>query len=190
MIRILSLIVFTLTAFHVSAQEKFEREFRVKERDVPKEAVKWFRDAFEGAKKVNWYYEQSAEKNSYEAKLEYKGLKYSVEFDTTGVIEDIEITVDWNEIPLDTRTRLEAYFDANYSKYRCLKIQKQYTGSPDDLEDLIDENEMESITVRYEIEFHGKTENDNEIWEGLFDAAGNLEELRKVKQSPTNNLLF
>jgi len=172
------------------AQDKEEKEFRVKRKDVPSEARKWFKDAFEGARKVNWYYEESSGTGSYEAKLKYRGLEYSVEFDTTGRIEDIEVKIEWEELPDEVKNNLNSYFSTNYTKYKILKIQKQYTGSPDDLEDLIDENEKEDITVRYELEFHGRTDTENELWEGLFSSNGSLIEVRKIKLMPTNNLEF
>ncbi len=179
-----------LLSLCVIGQDKVEKEFRVKKKDVPAEAKKWFKDAFEGAGKVNWYYEESSDKGSYEAKLKYRGLEYSVEFDTTGKIEDIEVRQEWEDLPHETKDNINNYFLSNYIKYKVLKIQKQYTGSPDNLEDLIDEDETEGITVRYEIEFHGKTEKENELWEGLFSSNGSLLKVRKIKMMPTNNLEF
>ena len=81
-------------------------------------------------------------------------------------------------------------FGSNFLKYRIRKIQQQWTGTPDDLEDATDENEIDNITIRYEIEFYGRNEEERSLWEGLFDNRGNFIEKRKVILRPTDNLNF
>jgi hypothetical protein len=42
--------------------------------------------------------------------------------------------------------------------------------------------------INYEIEYYGKTDKDNTLWEGLFDANGRLIEKRSVNLKLTDNL--
>jgi hypothetical protein len=187
---ILALLLVNLSSADIKAQEKTEREYGIKKRDVPKPSIEWMQDAFEGFKRIKWYYEESSGKNSYEAKLNWKGYQYSVEFDTTGSIEDIEMIIPLEELPGIALDNITGWMNSSYEKYRILKIQKQYQGDPDDLEDLMDEDETEGIEVFYEIEFHGKTETENELWEGLFDSQGIHIQTRKIVRNPSNNLEF
>ncbi|NBC83122.1 MAG: hypothetical protein GVY19_07045 [Bacteroidetes bacterium] len=184
----------TLIALLISvnglAQVKTEVEKRIDSKDVPQKAIRWLNDAYEKVDKVKWYYEETTGKASYEAKLKWNNRNHSVEFNTKGVIEDIEIYMDWDELPDYVRRNVIHYMDSAFTKYNIRKIQQQWTGEPDDLEDAIDEHETEDITTRYEIEFYGKNENHNELWEGLFDHMGILIEQRIIKLLPTDNLNY
>jgi hypothetical protein len=184
---VLFLIIITIPAF---SQEKVEREHRIDRSDVPRKAILWFKDSYERAKKVKWYFEESTTGKSYEAKLNWNGQKHSVEFDETGTIEDIEVEISLEEISNEVQENIVRYFQTNYKKYRMRKIQRQWIGDEEDLEDAIDEDEVEEVETRYEIEFYGKNEKGRELWEGLFDSRGKLISKRIVKLRPADNLNF
>ena len=171
-----------------SAQEKNEVEKRVKKKEIPDQALEWFKDAYETKRKVRWYYQTDGDDKSYEAKLKYKKQFHSVEFDLEGQVLDIEIQIDEKDILEDAHQPILDYLNSTFTKYSIKKIQIQFTGDADNLEDLIDENEMEDLTVRYEIEYYGKTETENELWEGLFDQYGQLVEQRVIILKATDNL--
>jgi hypothetical protein len=180
--------LFSLVTTVASAQQaKIEREERIKSRDVPSEARNWLRDAYEGGKKVKWYQETNEEGVSYEAKFKWKREFYSVEFSVEGLVLDIEIDKDLQDIEPDARENLETYFDS-LTKFRLLKLQQQFTGDAEDLEDMMDEDEFENITLRYEVEFYAVIDESYELWEGLFDRRGELISIRKIVQRPTDNL--
>lgn len=172
------------------SQEKYEKESRIKAGKLPERALEWFRDAYEGDPRVKWYLEESLEAYSFEAKLKWKGHRHSVEFDTTGRVEDIEIELELEELPGKVRENLSLFMANEYEKYNIRRIQRQYTGSPDDLEDVIDELEYEDIVIRYEIEYYARSGSEKELWEGLFDVEGNPIRQRKVIIKPTENLDF
>lgn len=173
----------------VFAQEKNEVEKRVKKKQVPQSAKAWMKDAYEKKSRVNWYFQTDGEKKVYEAKLFWKNKKHSIEFDTLGKVINIEILIDQDEIKIHAAQKIQQYFDENYNKFSIKKIQIQYTGDADDLEDIIDEDEFdEDLEIKYEIEFYGKNEDANELWEGLFDQDGKLLEKRIVNIKATDNL--
>ena len=174
----------------IFAQEKVEIEDRINAEEVPKEAILWFRDAYEDATRVRWYIEKNQDSKSYEAKLKWKGQKHSVEFSETGTIEDIEVLISWERLSTSTREALQEYFSSHYEKYRIRKIQRQWIGESDDLEDAIEEGEFEEVETRYEIEFYGRTSSQKELWEGLFDIDGHLIQRRIIKLRPTQNLIY
>lgn len=180
-----SLMVISLA---VLSQEKREQETNVKKEDVPETAVEWVQDAFDRKGKVKWYYEISDQGNSYEAKFKSKKERYSVKFDTTGQIIDIEVQADFREIVEPTREKILSFFTENYSAYNIMKVQFQYTGESDDLFEIIEEKEKddfeeledEDVTLRYEIEYRGKTSDYDKLWEGLFDQQGNLIQKKEI----------
>lgn len=188
---IFTLLFFGMITGSLFAQDKIERELRVKEKEVPKDAREWLVDAFESTKKPKWYQEVFESGYSYEAKFKLKGKFYSVEFDSLGRIQDVEIEMDVEELPKEVRTGLEDYLSADYKSSDIKRIQIQYSGEADDLEDFFDENSLEGILTRYEIEFIGLDEaGASELWEGLFSEEGKLINKRKIILTPSENLIF
>ncbi|HCX75828.1 MAG TPA: hypothetical protein DHU93_11000 [Algoriphagus sp.] len=173
------------------SQEKIEREKRVDEKEVPKAAIEWLYDAFEEIKKPKWYQEFFESGYSFEAKFFKDGRYFSVEFDSLGIIQDVEIEMPLDEILPEVQKTLTAYWEETYSDFKLIKIQRQYSGDPDDLEDFFDENEVENILERYEIEYIGKEKDGVEqIWEATFDAQGKFISKRVVVVRIMDNLIF
>ncbi|RAI92204.1 hypothetical protein [Algoriphagus yeomjeoni] len=186
-----TLAFFWIISGSLFAQDKIERELRVEEKVVPKVARDWLYDAFETTKRPKWYQEIFESGYSYEAKFKLKGEFYSVEFDSLGLIQDVEIEIDFNELPTEVQTGLEGHLSADYKSSDIKRIQIQYSGKPDDLEDFFDENSLEGILIRFEIEFIGPDETGGlELFEGLFSETGELIMKRKIVLVPTENLLF
>lgn len=182
----------SLCLFYTSTigQNKYEREYKIKEDKVPQNSVQWIREVFKDVKKVKWYVEESESKKSFEAKFRYLNRHFSVEFDTTGKIEDVEEKIEWELLNDDLKKNLSFYLESNYTKYKIIKIQKQYSGDSNALHSIFDDATKKKMTIKYEMEFHGKNENKDEIWEGLFNDTGELIEIRKIVLQPTNNLEF
>ncbi len=174
----------------VFAQDKTEIEQKIRSGEVPIAATEWMKDAYESARRVKWYYEETSGVKSYEAKVMRKGYNHSVEFDTLGIIQDIEITIKWTELPPEVQSNITSCLDLVFTRHSIQKIQKQWTGDLEDLEDLIDEDEEENLTIRYELEFYGKNESRDELWEGLFDNRGMILQKRVIKLRPVDNLNF
>jgi len=188
--RLYLVFIFFAAPFLVIAQ-KTEKEVGVKKSEVPKEAKKWMNDAYEGAKRISWFYQTDGEKEVYEAKLKWNKQWHSVEFYTNGEVLNIEILLKESELNDTLRSTIKSYLEKQYSHYNITRIQIQYTGKSDDLEDIIDENEIaESIIIQYEIEFYGKNETEDNMFEGIFDANGNLVKKRIIQVPATDNIDF
>ncbi|QSS97389.1 hypothetical protein [Psychroflexus sp. ALD_RP9] len=183
---ILNLIV--LISMQVMSQTKVEAEKRINQSKVPELAFDWLDDAYEGKKRIKWYEQQSRNTRVYEAKFKWKGKRQSIEFDTVGNIINIEIQLKFKNIPEKAKNIIETYFTENYENHRIKKVQIQYLGKPDDLEDLIDEDEWEDITTNYEIEFLGQSETQNDFFEALFNYKGELLEIRVI-DLPSSDIL-
>ena len=185
---ILFFLVF-LTSFSVFSQEKIEREVKLKPSQFPTPARQWLADAFEDLKKPKWYLEYSQTGKVFEAKFLWKKYFYSVEFDSVGRLQDVEIEISSSEIPAESWKQIQRYFSEEFKEVSIQKIQRQLIGSESEVEDFFDENESEGITIRFEIVFEGKNET-WQVWEGLFDELGFLISVIKVQPRPTDNLVF
>jgi len=120
-------VLLTISLGVTHAQEKFEKEYRIKTEEVPVKALK-FVTQLGFTKKVKWYREEGLTQTSIEAKSKKNREKYSIEFDELGTIEDIEKKIAWSSIPLSTRNNIRSYFDTAHQKICIQKIQIQYTG--------------------------------------------------------------
>lgn len=185
---LLVLVLFNLT--ELAAQDKVEREYRIKTSMAPDAAKTWLAEAFPRTSRVKWYFEETSGKESYEAKFRQRRIRYSVEFSTEGVIEDIEIERELEQLVKWERQALRDAF-AQIPQFRLYRLQEQWSGSPDQLA-LMAQPGLESPTVvrRFEIEFRAVLEDQLALWEGTFNLSGELLSYRKVIPRSTDNLDF
>tara|TARA_Y100001980_G_C14556872_1_gene351928 strand:- start:3457 stop:4029 length:573 start_codon:yes stop_codon:yes gene_type:complete len=188
------LIIYCIFCFYgcfLFAQEKREVERRVNRGDVPAMAKGFIEEAYNTKSKLRWYYQTEGDEISFEAKLYWKDELHSVEFDTLGEIKDLEIVVEWEMIDSPARQNLETYFNGHYDKWDLDKVQIQWSGARENLKELIKTNQQSGLTKRYEIEYRGATETEDELWEGLFNADGTvLLQKRKIILGNLNNLTY
>jgi trehalose/maltose hydrolase-like predicted phosphorylase len=189
------LLVVFIILYQVNAlcgQVKYEREYRIKGDQIPDQAME-FVESFQFDGKVKWYKEESSTGSFIEAKTKFKSEKYSIEFDSTGVIEDIEIEVDWKDIPTTTRTAIDTYLTANFRKTRIYKIQSQYLGQTSILQQL---NTLrpafsnDKINVNYELVVKVKKGKERSLKELLFDDQGILLKQSTIVFKNTDNLEY
>lgn len=119
------LILFCYSAICFS-QSKNEKEERIDSSDFPEIAIRYFSDISNQIKNLRFFRESDGQKKSFEAKFKLKKLHYSIEFDTIGKLEDIEILIREKDIPKDVFKKMMAYYTLNFDKVRHIKIQKQY----------------------------------------------------------------
>lgn len=154
------------------AQEKYERERRISAEEVPPAAIS-FLDSCEFASRIKWHEEESLEGRTVEAYVKQAGLKYSIEFDTLGQIEDIEINRRESQLPEATMLAIHQHLDQHFDRYRIKKIQVQWTGNRTALISLVTTGgtNIPHIT-RYELIVKGRDETGVHEYEFLFSDQG------------------
>ncbi|MBW8361204.1 MAG: hypothetical protein K0M56_03340 [Kaistella sp.] len=156
----------------LSAQKKFERESRIKEKDVPAKALR-FVDEVAGKNSLKWYREEALTGESIEAKFRHNNAKYSIEFDTSGNVADIEITVDWGSLNPGLREAVELKLKSDCLKHQVIKVQKQYTGSESNLLSMLKTGaDNPSLTVKYELVVRCSKQRKVSLFEYLFSESG------------------
>ncbi len=169
----LALLFLVLFPFCSFSQSKIEIEERIKKDDVPLLAQK-FVDSLYFTSKIKWFVEQDYTKKTYEAKTKTKGKKYSIEFDSLGNIEDIELEIKWKQIPISIQDAICQKLSTDFKKNKIKKIQIQYSGKSTDLLNL--ETNRESLIIKYEIVVKGQKELKTSFYEYLFSEKGEVEE--------------
>lgn len=174
---ILGLLYFSSNCW---AQEKIEREYRINLTQVPEEA-KLFVSKFNPTKKTKWLKEESENGTSVEAKFKKNGVRYSVEFTAQGFLEDVEVVVDFSEVPKEIKEQIQYNLKNTFDYYKVEKTQEQYIDSSDRILQWLDTPKAErTLLPKYEIVV--KTRNSGEKskrYQYLFDEVGN--ELEKIK---------
>ena len=187
---IVLLLCFT---FFANAQNKYEREFRIRKDQFPKKALGYIQEKLEDARRIRFYKETDSSKVSYEAKFKRDRLWYSVEFDKAGALEDIEILIKSEEIPDSSFKAITSYLTTNFKKYRIRKIQQQYPlTNPENAEKTVKDAFQNLIlpSINYEIIISAKKETVYEQYEVLFDADGNFKSIRKSLPPNYDHVLY
>lgn len=170
-------LIFLLSLFssvELFAQEKFEKESRIKQRDVPQKALDFIESAnIKG--KMKWYLEQGLNRKSIEVKFQQNRKRLSVEFDTLGTIEDVEIELKATELPASLNNTINAQLQNDCIKYKIEKIQVQYSGSEEQLlAKLKNLSSVQNLVTKYEVVVKCTSKNNVELLEYLFTDTGTV----------------
>lgn len=172
-----SIILFILICgicHSLMAQEKYERERRISIEEVPAAAIS-FLDSCEFESRVKWHEEESLIGKSVEASVKESGLKYSIEFDTLGQIEDIEIDRRESQVPMTIMAAIHQHLDSSFIRYRIKNIQVQWTGERSALIALVNTGQTNILhTTRYELIVRGRDETGLHDYEFLFSDRGEM----------------
>jgi len=188
---IISSISFLLLFPFVSiAQHKYEREYRMKSEMIPQSA-KRFIDSISTDLKVKWYKEIGLNDVSFEAKFKHKNKQFSVEFDTLGILQDVEFVIKKCEIAPKVYNKIKGKLDSLYQKWKFQKIQMNYTGSNNNLITSIKKNKpTDRIKFSYEIVLKGKALGNTHLYEITFNDQGEMQNIQQIVQDKADHLEY
>lgn len=172
------------------AQEpnKYEREYRVSASEVPA-AARRFVDSCGFERRIRWYREESLNEPSYEAKVRHGGHQHSIEFDTLGTLEDVEISWRQRELPDSVASDLSRYLNETFRSWRIKKIQLQWLGPPQVVRALIrGKTPAGAYQLRYELIVIGRNTDGREWYELLLDDQGSPLMRRRIIHRNTDHL--
>lgn len=187
-------IIYFIFCFSICfSQTKNEKEERIKQSEFPIVAQTYFNTISHDAKYLKFFKETDGSRKSFEVKFKINKLYYSVEFDTLGILEDIEIVIKQKHIPKSTLSNIMSYFDSNYKKTRLIKIQKQYvkyTNKSDKqfIQHIVDNPDDKH--THFEIIAEIKTKSLHELREFTFNRNGKFQRSRKVTSSSYEHALY
>lgn len=176
----------------VSAQKKYEREYRIKKSQFPQNALSYINENIVDARRVRFYKETDSTKVSFEVKFKKDRLKYSVEFDEKGILEDVEIEIEPIDIPDETFAKINEHLENKFLKYRIRKLQQQYPLEDNDTETTL-KNAFQNLmlpTIKYELIVAGKIDKTYGQYELLFNAKGMFETMRKSLPPNYDHVLY
>lgn len=170
------------------AQQKQEREFRIKAEAIPQSA-KDFIDSLGIDSNIKWYKEISIKEVTLEAKFKHNKKNFSVEFDTLGKLQDVEFEIKKTEITPNIYNNIVSKLDSMYQKWMLQKIQIQYSGNMSYVIAAIRKNEATNlINVLYEIVLIGKNLEDTHLYEISFNKQGEILNILQIIQEKADHL--
>ncbi|TVZ52524.1 hypothetical protein [Dokdonia sp. Hel_I_53] len=170
---------------------KTETEFRIDNSEVPQKA-KAFISNFKKSRKFKWLREEGENGASIEAKFKFKGSRYSIEFTPQGVLEDVEVVIDYSEIPVLAREQIDRYFINAFDYFKIEKTQAQYIDSELNIYDFFIREKVGLVLKPY-YEIVIKTRNSGEKsqrFEILFDHNGQFINRSQITIRRDNILRF
>lgn len=186
------LLVFCV-CFMTSAQNKHEREHRIRKIQFPEKALEYITKKLDDAKRTRFYREIDSSTISYKAKFKKDRLWYNIEFDKTGAIENVEIAVKPIDIPDEALAVMNSYLSNNFTKYKIRKIQQQYRVSEMNTVEETVKNAFQNLmlpTINYELIIKGKKDKRSEQHEALFDSEGNFKSIRRSLPPNYDHVLY
>ena len=165
--------ILLLIGFHGFSQTKYEKEFRIRVKDVPPLALA-FVDSMTFDSKVKWYKEIGLNQITIEAKAKLNKERHSIEFFENGIFQDIEIEVNPNKIDYGTYSKITGVLSQRHKKYKIEKVQIQYTGDRNIVLMFLRENRNnpEGIAINYEVVISTKLDGNYLMLEYLFSETG------------------
>lgn len=163
-----------VTILPIQAQTKMEVEKRINIAEVPEAAVHFLQEYLPDSRKIKWYFEQDGAHQSYECKFKRFRKKYSIEFDSEGLLEDIEISYPVRKLP----EQIEKTLERNSKKFNIKRSQIQFKEKRNELfqPDLWTKIKFKEAIYFFELEVILA----GEFFELLIDSKGNILSKRRI----------
>jgi len=178
----------------MAQSEKNEVEDSIESDEMPGKAIETLSEFWPDLNDIRYFRQTDVETVTYEAKLEWQGKSYSIEFTTSGSIIDVEQLVEMEEIAPKARRGIDQYLQQQFEKVRVTRLQQQFIADDEDGIDDIDfiddilEEDKEDYIVRYELEVEGRSGSRIGAFELLFDRNGDIMQRRKIVRRSLDNI--
>ena len=185
-----SFLLILLTIVDSFGQYKYEKESRIHSSELPFQLDLDF-GAYAGVKRLKWYKELNVDQVHYEAKFRLEGSDYSVEFDSLGVLEDVEVLCSLKNLEDSLSRQLTKNINSLYKKWKIDKLQEQYLINQDVLKAVLDQSvSLKHLSSNYEMELIVLAHGERNHYELLFDSNLNLIRTRRIIKDSSLNLEF
>ncbi|MGD1889972.1 MAG: hypothetical protein ACFB15_05140 [Cyclobacteriaceae bacterium] len=171
---------------------KQEVEKRIKKSEMPSAALNYLSEHWlNESRKIRYYYETDGANISYEAKLIREKRRFSIEFDSSGSLQDIEELIDYEQIPASVQANIDLTLSQKYSKYRIQRVQRQFLPDTTQQNALLHFSGLTTETVdNFEIEIDTQEGSAVQSYEMLFNVEGLLVQRRTIIRRSLDNFLY
>ena len=108
--------------FICSAQNKLEREHRIKKSQFPKEALQIIVEKNQEFQRLKFYKEVDSTSKTYTAKFKKARLFYEMDFTEKGELSSLGFAIKPVDIPEENFNRINEYLSQNFEKVKIRKM--------------------------------------------------------------------
>ncbi len=174
----MTMLLYAIQPGEVTGQTKFEREYRIKPQVVPQQSLD-FVASFPFKREVRWYINQREHSKTIEAKVRYKRRLYSIDFDSSGNFNDLEVEIRWLEIPAEIRVKTTDSLDSMFIQHRIVRVQAQFCIPS--IHQMVAKDIAHYLhEANFEIIIEGKSSDDNRQYEILISEQGELLRIEEI----------
>lgn len=182
-----------LVGFYTSAQNKVERQHRIKKSQFPNEALSTVEKANQDIKRLKFYREVDTATSSYTAKFKKARLFYEMAFNKEGELKTVAFKVKQVDIPEESFQRITDYLMQHFEKSKIQKMLQSYPlegeGNDENAIKVAFQNLMVP-SMRYTLLVRGKNEGKSADYKVLFDAEGKFKEMKKSLPANYDRVLY
>jgi len=189
---ILLLLLF-FTSASSFAQDRIERQHRIKKSQFPSEAISIISENTNNIKRLKFYREVDTVQKKYTAKFKRSRLFYEMDFDKNGELNSMGFNVKQIDIPDEDFERITGYLSQNFEKSKIRRMLQFYpVGKKDNLAKTIKKVFQNLMTpdMVYKILVRGKKNGKPADYNLVFDAEGNFKEIRKSLPANYDRILY
>ncbi|MEJ1221181.1 hypothetical protein [Sediminicola sp. 1XM1-17] len=175
------------------AQDKLEREHRIKKSQVPASAIHFMESKIAPVKKIRYYREIDTSTVHYISKFKKDRLHYGIQFSEDGKFQHVAITVKAIDIPKDSWDNIMQFMNGYFSKHKIKKVYQQYKATKEQSEKVTLKNAFQNLILpdlTYRVLAKGSIEGKCQAYEILVDAEGNLISLKKSLPPNYDHILY
>lgn len=186
-------VLLLLAGAPAGAQQKQEREFRIRKAQFPETAREMMEPYLEEVRRLRFYKEIDSARSSFEMKFKHRRLHYSVEFTPDGELEDAEVRIRAVDIPNETLEAIRAHLKETYGRYRVRKIQQQYPRASFESDSQTLKNAFQNLLlpeIRYELVIQTRQQSGLAHYEILYDSGGRVLKTRESLPPNYNHVLY
>lgn len=168
-------------SFSARAQ-KYEREARIKPREMPAPALLYLADTYPDRRRTKHYAEHSRYGQEetltlfYESKFKSDSYRYSVKFDSLGQLHDVERIIKFDQLPSPVKKVVQEDLGESFKHFRIKKIQERYAPA--------------GQLVGYEMEISGKRGGAVGDYELQYSPDGQRQSLQSIESDPNPFFFF
>ena len=171
--------------------EKNEKEERVTLIQLPQETQNTLKLYPKNIKRLKFYRETDGDKVSFETKFKYHKKWHSIEYDTIGTLEDIEIEINKNKLPQKAYLSIKNYLNNLSQKWKIIKIQEQYINNNTSAKELINGVILNNLfNPNYEIIIEISQKKSVVLKEFIFDVSGKFISVKKLQQADYQHVQY
>ena len=184
---------FFLSAFYSTAQERVERQHRIKKSQFPSEALAIIDQNSSDIKRLKFYREVDTAQKTYTAKFKKSRLFYEIDFNQNGTFKSIGFNIKEVDVLEDSFQRISEYISRNFEKAKIRKMLQQYQKEQDESSEETIKKAFQNIIgddISYKLLVRGKKEGQRSDYQIIFDSEGQFQQLRKSLPANYDRVLY